>query len=282
VSDLLTRTLTAVLVGTVALFAIWYGSWVFFILIALMVGLSTLEWAAIAGTTAERHRIVDLKTVGIPVFGVLAALAAMVLTGLPWLGGVLLACTVVAVIATETVTVNPRSAETFKADLRLVKGLGPGYIGLAGVALIWMRDAPEHGAKNVALVMLCVWATDIGAYFAGRRIGGPKLAPSISPAKTWSGLGGGVIASMAVAGGLHIALGGHSVLLLLGAAAALAVIAQGGDLLESSLKRRFGVKDSGQILPGHGGILDRVDGLLASASVMAFFIAIFGSGTLWL
>lgn len=280
-SELVTRSLTAVLIGAVALFAIWYGSWIFFFLIAIVAGVSTLEWAAIAATTDDQHRRIDRITIGLPVVGVLLALVISFLMGVMWLGGAIIAGTVLTVAVTEAV-LNRSAVPSNEPGRSLIKGFGPGYIGLAGLALIWMRDAPEHGAMNVALVMLCVWATDIGAYFAGRRIGGPKLAPSISPAKTWSGLGGGVVASMIVAGTMHAVFGGVAVGILLVTGAALAIIAQGGDLLESSIKRRFGVKDSGHILPGHGGILDRVDGVLASASAMALFIATFGSEFLWL
>lgn len=282
-SELLTRSMTAVSIGAVALFCIWYGGWPFFVLIAALAGLSMLEWAAITGTTADHHMQVDLRMAGIPVAGVLAAASVVAFAGLAWLGVVLLAGTMVAVFAISAVgrgSSNPGKSGLY--GLSLVKAVGPGYIGIAALALIWMRNAPDAGAMNVALVMICVWATDIGAYFAGRRIGGPKLAPKISPAKTWSGLGGGVAASMAVAGIMHFVVGGVSFATLLGLGAALAVIAQGGDLLESSIKRRFGVKDSGHILPGHGGILDRVDGVLTAASAMAFFIAVFGSGFLWL
>jgi phosphatidate cytidylyltransferase len=115
--------------------------------------------------------------------------------------------------------------------------------------------------------LVVVWSTDIGAYFAGRGIGGPKLSPAISPNKTWAGLGGGVAAALAGGYGLATVLSLPTPLLWLGAP--MAVLAQTGDLFESWLKRRAGVKDSGRILPGHGGVLDRLDGLVPVAVAVA-------------
>ncbi|RYY38980.1 MAG: phosphatidate cytidylyltransferase, partial [Sphingomonadales bacterium] len=121
--------------------------------------------------------------------------------------------------------------------------------------------------------MALVWACDIGAYFAGRTIGGPKLMPSVSPNKTWAGLVGGV--SAAAVFGLVLTMWGLPMLLAL-ATPVLAVLAQAGDLYESHLKRRAGVKDSGSVLPGHGGVLDRLDGLVPVAPVAALLVLIQG------
>jgi phosphatidate cytidylyltransferase len=115
-----------------------------------------------------------------------------------------------------------------------------------------------------------VWATDIGAFFAGRRFGGLKLAPTISPSKTWSGLFGGMIAAGLIGAGLGVMLELPLITAWLGVP--LAVVAQMGDLFESALKRRAGVKDSGHILPGHGGVLDRLDGLVPVAVLVAVLL----------
>jgi phosphatidate cytidylyltransferase len=123
-----------------------------------------------------------------------------------------------------------------------------------------MRNAPA-GFRNVLFLVFVVWGTDIGAYLIGRLIGGPRLAPRISPGKTWSGaLGGLAAAALAGAGAGYEHPFAAAVLALL-----LSVIAQAGDLLESALKRHFGVKDSGTLIPGHGGLLDRLDGVLTAA-----------------
>jgi phosphatidate cytidylyltransferase len=120
-------------------------------------------------------------------------------------------------------------------------------------------------------LFLVVWATDIFAYFVGRGIGGAKLAPSISPGKTWAGLVGGMLGAAVVGGIVSTATGGP-IWLAIVAAPVLAVVAQAGDLFESLLKRRAGVKDSGTLIPGHGGALDRLDGLLFATPVYALLV----------
>ncbi len=141
------------------------------------------------------------------------------------------------------------------------------YAGLPAIALIWLRDQPQ-GLGLVVWVLTIVWATDIFAYFAGRAIGGPKIAPKISPKKTWAGLVGGVIGAMVV--GWYVARWAHfPATLFASLSGGLAVLSQAGDFFESWLKRRVGVKDSGTLLPGHGGIMDRVDGLVPVAVLVA-------------
>jgi phosphatidate cytidylyltransferase len=146
------------------------------------------------------------------------------------------------------------------------------YCLLPAVSLLWIREQAEYlgmgkGPDLLIWVFLVVWSTDIGAYFAGRAIGGPKLAPSISPNKTIAGLVGGVASATLLAGAWANFVGLPSHLLWL--AAPFAVAAQLGDLFESGLKRRAGVKDSGTWLPGHGGLLDRLDGLVPVAVLTA-------------
>jgi phosphatidate cytidylyltransferase len=141
------------------------------------------------------------------------------------------------------------------------------------MALIVIRRQPGGDGLLWALWALAlVWATDIGAYFAGRAIGGPKLWPAVSPNKTWAGLIGGMAAASLFAAVLHTAAG--LPLRLTVATPALAVLAQGGDLYESWLKRRAGAKDSGALLPGHGGVMDRLDGVVPVAPVAALLVAL--------
>lgn len=144
------------------------------------------------------------------------------------------------------------------------------YIALASAVLLYLRGiGPEPGA--VTLLVGTVIATDVGAYFAGRTFGGPKIAPAISPSKTWSGLGGGILGA---AGAVYLIFGGYQlasvnpVIESLGMGAPIAIVAQTGDFFESWMKRRAGVKDSGNLIPGHGGLFDRVDGLLAVSFVI--------------
>lgn len=152
--------------------------------------------------------------------------------------------------------------------------LGVPYVSLPPIALVVLRDDPGYGVAAIVLVMLMVWAADTLAYFAGRIIGGPKLAPRISPKKTWAGMGGAMVGSAVAALGVGMALGVPGLWLLLIVAALLAVVEQGGDLFKSAMKRHYGVKDSGRLIPGHGGVIDRVDGLVAVATAAALIGAL--------
>lgn len=176
-------------------------------------------------------------------------------------GGNLLAV-VVAAIATAM----------FYEWTRLTRGWGAlWYIGgffyalLPALALLWIRE--RAGIDLLLWAFILTWSTDIGAYFAGRKFGQRKLAPTISPGKTVEGLLGGVVAATLLGGAWVFAVGLGKVLLFL--APIFAIAAQGGDLFESSIKRRAGVKDSGSWLPGHGGVLDRLDGLVPAAVLTA-------------
>jgi len=141
------------------------------------------------------------------------------------------------------------------------------YALVPALALLWIRERDAQGLDLLVWVFIVTWSTDIGAYFAGRRFGRRKLAPAISPGKTVEGLYGGVAAATLLGGAWAYATGLGLALLVL--APVLAVAAQGGDLFESSMKRRAGVKDSGTWLPGHGGVLDRLDGLVPVAVLTA-------------
>lgn len=162
---------------------------------------------------------------------------------------------------------------------RITRGWGAGwyvagfvYALAAALALLWVRDRADNGAWLVLWIFVVVWMTDIGGYFVGRAVGGPKLAPSISPGKTWAGFYGGVIAATIFGAAWALFTGLHLLLLLL--APLFAVAAQGGDLFESWMKRRAGVKDSGTWLPGHGGVFDRLDGLLPVAILTAAAVVV--------
>lgn len=151
---------------------------------------------------------------------------------------------------------------------RSLRPLGVLYILPGGLALLWLRNDPVAGLGNVMFVLLVVWSSDIGAYLLGRLAGGPKLAPMISPGKTWSGALGGLLAVLLVGWGATL-FGGGAAPRAMAIALLLGVAAQLGDLLESAIKRGFGVKDSGWLIPGHGGVLDRVDAILTAAPVAA-------------
>jgi phosphatidate cytidylyltransferase len=179
--------------------------------------------------------------------------------GFPWID--LLAAVAAPLMAAEWIRMT--------RGRPIVRGLGVLYIVAAVLALLWIRHQPEYGRETVLWLVAVVWATDIGGYVVGRSAGGAKLAPRISPGKTWSGLIGGMSWAAVVSSVCGWAFGLGDTWTLALAGAALGVVDQLGDLLESHTKRRAGVKDSGRLIPGHGGILDRVDGLIAVLVVVA-------------
>jgi len=160
--------------------------------------------------------------------------------------------------------------------------LGGVYISAAIFAIWWLREGNESGLFYFVWILVVVWATDIGGYVFGMTIGGPKLAPSISPNKTWSGFIGGI--SLATIGGYSVVMyfsdqaqiSNIAPVIALGVG--MSIVSQLGDLFESKIKRRFGVKDSGNAIPGHGGLFDRVDGLMAASIAMALLNSMVGGG----
>lgn len=147
--------------------------------------------------------------------------------------------------------------------------LGAGYLGAAGIAFLWLRETDPFGVAASFWIVMVVAGSDVGGYFAGRLVGGPLLWPAVSPKKTWAGLAGGLALAGFVGAIFSWGTTGtyYDEVCIVSAIAAL--LAQAGDLSESALKRRFGVKDSGRLLPGHGGVLDRLDGLTAAVLVAA-------------
>jgi phosphatidate cytidylyltransferase len=192
-------------------------------------------------------------------------------------GAVLIAAALVASFAGGNVfayAVAAVATAMFYEWTRIVRGWGAAwyasgfiYALLPALALLWIRERDAHGLELLLWVFLVTWSTDIGAYFVGRAIGKHKLAPSISPGKTVEGLFGGMAVAAIVGGAWVLGMGLGRPLLLL--APLFAVAAQAGDLFESGMKRRAGVKDSGTWLPGHGGVLDRLDGLVPVAVLTA-------------
>ena len=173
----------------------------------------------------------------------------------------------------------PGGSQTDRPRLWLLFGLF--YVCAPLVALQWIRNEAEDGMLLVFLLLACVWASDSAAYFVGSAVGGPKLLPRISPKKTWSGGFGGLLAGALawLVGTMLYADGSLAIAFLVGCLLSLAC--QCGDFAESALKRRFGVKDSGRLIPGHGGILDRVDGLMFAAIALAGLAALWGPPLGW-
>jgi phosphatidate cytidylyltransferase len=272
--DLSRRVASALVLLPVALVCIWAGGYAFLLFVTIGCTVLASEWVTMCGYSSP-----DPVYFWFP--AVLAFVAVLSGLDIPWAG---LAIVLLGSAAAALWGGQPRSPrDGTLAHPKLELAFGVPYIGLAAAALPWLRADPVAGLANTLFVLVVIWASDIGAYVIGRIVGGPKLARSISPGKTWSGAAGG-LASAAI-GGLVVAAclpSGISPSHATGPAIFLGIISQAGDLLESALKRHFGVKDSGRIIPGHGGLLDRLDALLAVAPVAALLALTVGRGVvLW-
>lgn len=239
------RVLSALVLAPLALGAVWLGGWAFALLLAAAVVLMSVETARLlfAGSVGSAVPLAATSVLAI----VLAA------SGLPD----------AALAAGAAGLAFSLASRSWKAERLLPALIAYPYVILPIIALIWLRQDANHGFTAVLWLLTMVWAIDICAYFAGRFIGGPKLAPSISPKKTWAGLIGGMAGAIVLSLGFSIWLGEGSAIILALVALGLTIVEQAGDFAESAMKRRAGVKDSGALIPGHGGILDRVDGLIA-------------------
>jgi phosphatidate cytidylyltransferase len=257
-SELRVRVVAGVAMVAVALGALWLGDLFFWALVSAAALLMMAEWAGLM--KAPRWKVVVALVVAAGALslagGIAADKAEWAVPAADPLGDI------VGIIGGAALLLG---LVTLSGRL----GWGLLYVVLPAVGLLYLRD--QHGLALTLWALAVVWATDIGAYFAGRAIGGPKLVPRLSPNKTWAGLIGGMVTAAAV--GAAIAIGADLSMRLLWLGGVMAVFAQAGDLFESWLKRRAGVKDSGAILPGHGGVLDRLDGLVPVASLVAALAA---------
>jgi phosphatidate cytidylyltransferase len=247
-SDFGTRLLWGIVMGVVAAAALFAGEIAFGLLVLVVAALMSWEWGTLVhGRGTDIVSVIHICTV------VLAAgLAAGGYVGLG-----LLALPIGAILTT-LLSLGRHS---------LLAAFGVFYIGLPAAALIWLRSDRTFGLQAVVFVILVVVATDTGAFLAGRYFGGPKLWARVSPNKTWAGLLGGLFASAVVGAAFAFFVPGADFSRLALTAVVLAVIAQLGDLMESAIKRRFGAKDASALIPGHGGVMDRVDGLVMAATV---------------
>ena len=250
-SNLLLRVAAALVLVPLALGAAYAGG-VFWTALVTVVAVGLyLEWLTVVG---------EVRTVSVGTAGALAVAVA----GICCAFGLIDFAVVVLGLGLLVVTL-------LAAGRRHWVAAGFIYAAAAELASVLVRLDPSDGWQALVLVFLVVWASDIGGYVAGRGIGGPKLAPRISPNKTWAGAIGGFVASL-VAAAVWSFAGAGGLLAMLLLAAVLSVVSQLGDLAESAVKRHFGVKDSSHIIPGHGGLLDRLDGYVAAI----IFAAILG------
>jgi phosphatidate cytidylyltransferase len=248
--NLLLRVAAALVMAPLAIAIAYVGGWLWTSLVTLAAIGLYLEWLAVIGVSTPR-----LVLPGI-----------LILFGVGWLSlGHTTAMHVSAFVALGIAVIA-----AFSPDRRVWATAGICYALAASIASCSVRRDPNWGFAALIFVLLVVWVTDIGGYFAGRFIGGPKLWQRISPKKTWAGAIGGFAASLVVAAGFAVFDFGKTLpMLLLGAV--LSVVSQLGDLFESAVKRRFGVKDSSHMIPGHGGLMDRLDGFVAAIVVAAIF-----------
>jgi phosphatidate cytidylyltransferase len=253
-NELLTRLLSAAVLAVLPLAGAWFGGWIAGVVVAIAAAIVHSEWGNVTHAT-DPYRF--------------AATAALVVALLVLTAGYVPVAAGIVTLAAIAIAVSSRDAWAPAGVL---------YAAAFGFGLLLLRLSPDDGRFAIFFVLAVVWATDTGAYFVGRAVGGPKLLPEVSPKKTWSGAIGGF--SAGVVAGLIVAL-------LLGAslswqlavvAVVLSIAGQAGDLVESWVKRRFGAKDASHLVPGHGGLMDRVDGLVFAASVAALIAWLHGGG----
>jgi phosphatidate cytidylyltransferase len=257
-SNLALRVLSALVLGPLALLTAWVGDWPF-ALFWIVAGVAALwEWSALV--VGSLHRLMFSSAAG-------AIAVAGVLT---WLTKPVVALLMVGLGALAAAIFAP-------VERRVWVTLGVGYAGAMLLAPMLLRADNTYGFAVIVLLFAIVWTTDVLGYFAGRAFGGPKLLPAVSPNKTWSGAIAGTGGAMVVALLVASLFGSFNVLAILIIAFVLSVLAQFGDLFESWVKRQFGAKDASQLIPGHGGVMDRLDGFWAAA-VAACVIGILRGG----
>lgn len=255
-SNLYMRVVAALVLAPLTIAIAWIGGWPWAFIVIAAAALLYFEWLMIVGASGNRFAVAT----GVAALAIAGVCLMMRRTDLA-LGGVAAGIALAAVAA--------RGQRGWAAS-------GLVYAAAALIASIVVRRDADFGFVALMFVLLVVWVTDIGGYFAGRGIGGPKLWPRVSPKKTWAGAIGGLVLALVVAAAFAwLGFGGMLALLLLGAV--LSIVSQLGDLFESAIKRRFDVKDSSHIIPGHGGLLDRLDGFVA-AIVFAALIGFLRGG----
>jgi len=248
--NLLMRVAAASVLAPLAIAVAYAGGWLWSALVTLAAVGLYLEWLTVVGAAYE-IRVTVSGSVALAIAGwYLAA------------GQITVSLAALALGLAVVVLLSPQRRHWTAAGFL--------YAAAAQMASVLVRLDQAHGFVALAFVLLVVWVSDIGGYVAGRGIGGPKLWPRVSPKKTWAGAVGGFAGSLVIAAGFA-AFGFGKPLPLLVLAAILSVASQLGDLFESAVKRRFGVKDSSHIIPGHGGLMDRLDGYVAAILLAAIF-----------
>ena len=300
-TNLQKRILSAAVLLPLAIAAIWFGTPWFDMLVALFAAGMAWEWTRIVAherapgatspvpvPTAPGWRSIlffpSVTAVGVALAAQSYATTETVLPGvsIPLNAAIASAVTKIGILVAGGTMLTGIAAAVANRQKALWFMAGVPYVALPAAALVLVRVDPDYGRAALFWIIALVVAADTGGYIAGRSIGGPKLAPRISPNKTWAGLGGAVAGSALVGLLTAFVLNHTDVWMLTLISAGLGLVEQAGDLVESAFKRHFGVKDTSQIIPGHGGVLDRVDGLLAVAvAVLALSVWAGGSVLAW-
>lgn len=267
-NDLPLRVGSALVLAPVAIGVAYLGGWVFAVFWSVAAIVVMWEWMTLVAAADRRSVLMT----GIVAVALAVALAASSVGAGDDLRDLRLAAApiVLGMGILATAIIAPREHGFWAAA-------GVPYAGAMGLAPIVLRSDPEFGFVAIIFLFAVVWMTDIAAYFIGRAVGGPKLAPRLSPNKTWSGAIGGLAGAVLAAALVVKASGIGAILAAVLIAIALSIVAQAGDLLESWIKRRFGAKDAGALIPGHGGLMDRLDGFVAAA-VLACLIGLAHGG----
>ncbi len=266
--DLPLRVVSALVLAPVAIGIAYLGGWIFAAFWGIAAIVVMWEWATLVAGSGRRSVVMT----GIVAVALSAALAASSTGASDALRDLRFAAAAIVLVMgmLALAAIAPRERASWLAA-------GVPYAGAMALAPIVLRSDAEFGFIAMMFVFAVVWATDIAAYFVGRAVGGPKLAPRLSPNKTWSGSIGG-LAGAVLAAVLVVHFGGVSSMpAAIVVAMALSTVAQIGDLAESAIKRRFGVKDASSLIPGHGGLMDRLDGFVAAA-VLACLIGLAHGG----
>ena len=263
--NLTRRIISACVLAPLALGATYVGGWAFIAVCLIAASAVLWEWASLKGHPPD----VAVLACGLPMLVFAAALAGQ------GENQPAIAVTMVGAMLAAAAPLSPRYSVT-----ALRSGWSAGGVIYAGIVLlcpIFLRNDPQFGLQALLFLFAIVWATDILAYFVGRAVGGPLLWPRLSPNKTWAGAVGGLVGGVAAGIAVAYASGGPRAAVAGVLALILSIVAQAGDLFESAVKRRFGVKDASNLIPGHGGMMDRLDGFLVAA-LAAVLIGILRQG----
>lgn len=260
-ADLYSRLVSAIVLAAVGFTMIVFGVGTTEILVGIGCGIMGWEWRRISGS-GRRNIFADATAVACAALPALFVYVYSLPIGLG-----------LAIVGTGVVGLLADSKTLFYR--RTLPGLL--VISIAGAFFVWLRQDSDHGLEIALWLPLTVIATDVGAYFAGKSFGGPKLAPKLSPNKTISGAIGGQVAGVAMGIAIALVSGAGSIVIIALMSWVTAMVSQVGDLTESWAKRVYGVKDTSSLIPGHGGLLDRFDGLLAATLFIGVVTLIAGS-----